>query len=100
MKTVILGVLGLLLVNLIYAQEKDSLRSKIVVPWFVERFKISAGGFYIVNTTNIQVDLNGSDGTPVNAEKDLNLSKEVITYIANFQWRISRRSRISLNYYN
>ncbi len=90
-----------------YAQEKDSLRSqevekaeKIVLPWFVERFKISAGGLYIINKTNIQVGVNGQDTTPIDGEKDLGLSKEVGTFLANSQWRISRRSHIMLNYYN
>jgi hypothetical protein len=100
MKTVVLSIVVLLSFSFGYSQKKDSLRSKIVVPWFVERFKISAGGFYIVNNTTIQVDINGADGTPIDAEKDLGFSKEVVTYIANFQWRISRRSRIALNYYN
>lgn len=99
----------IILFNFLYgrAQESDSVktekeikREKIIVPWFVERFKISAGGFYVVNRTNIQVGINGMDATPIDAEKDLGLHKEVGTFLANFQWRISRRSRVSFNYYN
>jgi hypothetical protein len=97
------------LLNILYgrAQEKDSINTekdtkaeKIILPWFVERFKISAGGLYIINKTNIQVAVNGQDATSIDAEKDFGLHKEVGTFLANFQWRISRRSRITLNYYN
>jgi hypothetical protein len=88
-------------VSFSYAQKKDSAKAeKIIVPWFVERFKISAGGIYIINKTNIQVAVNGQDATSIDAEKDLGLHKEVGTFLANFQWRISRRSRVTLNYYN
>jgi len=89
------------------AQESDSVNAKketkadkIVLPWFVERFEISAGGLYIINKTNIQVAVNGNDATSIDAEKDLGINKEAGTFIANFQWRISRRSRVTLNYYN
>ena len=98
----------IVLFNILYghAQESDSARiekeikkEKRIVPWFVERFKISAGGFYVINKTNIQVGINGMDATSIDAEKDLGLHKEVGTFLANFQWRISRRSRLTLNYY-
>lgn len=72
-----------------------------VVPWFVERFRISAGAFLPVNNTNIQVGVNGGlDGTDINFEKDLGFSQAQLTFLANAQWRISSRSRINLNYYN
>ena len=38
--------------------------------------------------------------TTIDGEKDLGINKEVGTFLANFQWRISRRSRLNLNYYN
>ena len=83
-----------------YAQEKDSTRAeKIILPWFVERFKISAGGLYIINNTNIRVGVNGMDATTIDGEKDLGFYKEVVTFLANSQWRISRRSR-NTDYYN
>ena len=81
------------------AQKSDSLRKeKRVVPWFVERFKISAGFFYVVNNTNIQVGITGSPGTDIQLEKDLGFNAEVGTFLANFQWRISSRSRLTFNY--
>jgi hypothetical protein len=88
-------------ISFCHAQEKDSAKAeKIILPWFVERFKISAGGLYIINRTNIQVAVNGMEATSIDGEKDLGIYKEVGTFLANFQWQISRRSRITLNYYN
>jgi hypothetical protein len=55
----------------------------------VERFKISAGGIYIINNTNIRVGVNGMDATTIDGEKDLGFYKEVVTFLANFQWQIS-----------
>jgi hypothetical protein len=102
MRTSAIVIILLLNISFGYSQSKDSAKSekKIVLPWFVERFKLSAGGMFIVNKTNIQVALHGIDGTEIDAEKDLGFNKEVGTFLANFQWQISRRSRITLNYYN
>jgi hypothetical protein len=83
-----------------FSQTADtSLQKKRIVPWFVERFKISAGFFYVVNKTNIQVGVNGMSGTDVDLERDFGFSKEIGTFFANGQWRISSRSRLNLNYY-
>ncbi len=83
-----------------YTQIPDSSRNeKRTVPWFVERFKISAGYFYVVNFTNIQVGITSPSGTEINAEKDFGFNKELGTLLANFQWRISSRSRFTLSYY-
>jgi hypothetical protein len=86
----------------LYAQ--DSI-SKIVkhptAPWFVERFRLSAGFFVPVNNTNIQVGVTGGAlGTDIDFERDLGFTNSQLTFQANFQWRISRRSRLNLNYYN
>jgi hypothetical protein len=85
-------------------QAQDSLRHQKparVVPWFVERFRISAGAFLPVNNTNIQVGVKGGmDGTDIDFVKDLGFSKTQLTFLANAQWRISSRSRLNLNYYN
>lgn len=86
-----------------HAQSRDSLGSekeKIVLPWFVERFTVSAGAFYVVNKTNIQVTVSDNSGTNIDVEKDLGLNREIATFIASFQWQISRRSKIALNYFN
>jgi len=88
-------------VTSLFSQNKDSLSShKIVLPWFVERFKISAGAFYVVNKTNVQLSLHDASGTDMDFEKDLGINKEIATFIADFQWQISRRSRVAMNYYH
>jgi hypothetical protein len=101
MKTAFLILILLSAGYLSYSQSKDSAQTdKIVLPWFVERFKISAGAIYIVNKTNIRVQLNDASGTDINLEKELGFNKEIGTFLADFQWQISRRSRIALNYYS
>ena len=97
-------------ISFIHAQQADSVvhpspgdsskQKKIVLPWFVERFKFSAGAFYVINNTNIQVQAHGINGSEIDFEKDLGINREVATFLANFEWQISRRSRIALNYYN
>jgi hypothetical protein len=82
--------------------KKDSIPNKPkVCPWYVDRFRLSVGGFLPVTNTDLQVGVQGGiNGTPVNLEKDLGFANTQITFLANFQWRISRRSRLNLNYYN
>ncbi len=70
-------------------------------PWFVEKFRATAGIFLPVFATDLQVGLQGgTSGTQIDFEKDLAINNTQLTFLANFQWRIARRSRISLNYYN
>ena len=82
------------------SQDPDSSSStKTISPWFVERFKLSAGFFLPVNNTNIRVGVDGgASGTDIDFENDLGLARNIGTFLANFQWRISRRSRISVSY--
>jgi len=97
MKAAILIATLSLAISFGHAQTKDSL----VAPWWVEKFKITAGLFVPINNTKIQVGANGSlAGTDIDFEKDLGFGSSVGTFLANFQWRISRRSRINLGYYN
>ncbi|CAL1518671.1 outer membrane beta-barrel protein [Chitinophaga sp. MM2321] len=71
-----------------------------MAPWFVERFKISAGFFLAVNNTDVQVEnASGSRGTDIDFENDLGFNRNIGTFLADAQWRISRRSRIDLAYY-
>jgi len=70
-------------------------------PWFVEKFRVSGGFFVPTSNTNLQVGIKGGAvGTEIDFEKDLGFTKSQLTYLANFQWRITRRSRLNLNYYN
>ena len=97
----LIALVALIKVN---AQNKDTtahISDAKVAPWFVERFRLTAGGFLAVNNTSVQVGVKGgAGGTDIDFEKDLGYSQSVFTFLANFQWRISRRSRLNLNYYN
>jgi hypothetical protein len=89
-------------ITLGYSQTKDSASSgKLVAPWWVEKFKLSAGFFLPINNTKIQVGANGAAaGTDIDFQKDLGFGASIATFLTNFQWRISRRSRINLGYFN
>jgi hypothetical protein len=98
--------IGLFLLSLLFAnsdaQNRDSVSSKKkVAPWFVERFKLSAGFFLPVNNTNIKVGIQGrAQGTEVNLNHDLGFSNVTGTFSSDFQWRISRRSHLNGSFYN
>jgi len=93
-------VLLLLFTNTKAQNPDSSVSTKKIAPWFVERFKVSAGFFLPINNTNIQVGINGgAHGTDIDFETDLGFVKNLGTFLANFQWRISRRSRLSVSYY-
>jgi hypothetical protein len=84
-----------------YAQTDSMTTNQKVVPWFVERFRISTGFFVPVTNTQIRVGLQGSvEGTEIDFNKDLGYNEGQMTFAAGLQWRISRRSRLSFNYYN
>lgn len=92
MKTVVLLIFGLLCVH-VHLQAQTA-------PWFVQRFKASAGAFWAVNNTNVAVsNATGSRGTEIDFENDLGFNRDVGTFLADFQWRISRRSRLDAGYY-
>ncbi len=83
--------------------QTDSVSDKKVyrAPWFVERFRATAGTFVPINNTNIEVGLtNGDMGTDIDFENDLGFNRSTGTFIAGFQYRIKRRSRFDLNYYS
>jgi hypothetical protein len=83
------------------AQEEPSESTQKTAPWFVERFRITVGGFVPVSNTNIQVGLKGNvAGTEIDFEKDLGFDQSQFTFLSNLQWRISKRSRLNLYYYN
>jgi len=97
------GLIAIFLFSILYgnSQTGDSTSSTVkpLAPWFVEKFKLTAGFFYPVNNTTIRVGISGSPGTDIDFVKDLGFKSEIGTFLANFQWRISRRSRINLGYY-
>lgn len=97
MKAACLTTILLISISFSYCQSKDSL----VAPWWVEKFKLTAGLFVPINNTKVQVEGNGSAaGTDIDFQKDLGFDAAQVTFLANFQWRISRRSRINLAYYD
>ncbi|HEY2580984.1 MAG TPA: hypothetical protein VGI43_04220 [Mucilaginibacter sp.] len=69
------------------------------VPWYVEKFRVSAGAFVAINNTDIRVsDVSGGLGTNINFENDLGFKKNSWTFLGDFQWRSSSRSRFDLSY--
>jgi len=97
MKAAALTTILIISISFSYSQTKDSL----VAPWWVEKFKLTAGLFVPVNNTKVQVEANGSvSGTQIDFQKDLGLNATQLTFLINFQWRISRRSRLNLSYYD
>jgi hypothetical protein len=97
MKAAALTTIFLISILFSYSQTKDSL----VAPWWVEKFKLTAGLFVPINNTKVQVSANGSAaGTDIDFQKDLGFDASQLTFLVNFQWRISRRSRLNLSYYD
>jgi len=70
------------------------------VPWFVEKFKVSAGFFLALANTDVSVsNKNGSIGTDIDFQHDLGFNKSTGSFLGDFQWRSSIRSRFDLSYY-
>jgi hypothetical protein len=85
-----------------YAQSKDTASpGPLIAPWWVEKFRVTAGFFESINSTKIQVGADGLvNGTEIDFHKDLGFGASFSTFLTNFQWRISRRSRLNLGYFN
>ncbi|RZJ46532.1 MAG: hypothetical protein EOO44_22725 [Flavobacterium sp.] len=70
------------------------------LPWHARRFKVTAGAFFPVNNTEVQVGTNnGQIGTKIDLEDDLGFSKSTTSFMGTFDWRISRRSRLGFEYF-
>lgn len=70
------------------------------LPWHGRRFKVTAGAFFPVNNTQIQVGTNnGNHGTEIDLEDDLGFSKSSASFLGTFDWRISRRSRLGFEFF-
>jgi len=97
MKTLLACILLVIAISPVYSQDSTQLKT---APWFVQRFKVSAGLFIPVNNTNIQVGLTGTvRGTEIDFEDDLGFNKTSVTFLGDLQWRASRRSRFDFSYY-
>ncbi|MEN2398778.1 hypothetical protein GKZ90_0003285 [Flavobacterium sp. MC2016-06] len=70
-------------------------------PWHARRFKVTAGGFFPLNNTQIQVgQTNGNPGTLIDFENDLGFSKSSTSFMGALEWRISRRSRLDFEFFS
>ncbi|WP_123864609.1 hypothetical protein [Chitinophaga barathri] len=75
-------------------------KPKPTPPWYVDRFRVSAGVFFPINNTDVSVGTqDGTIGTNIDFENDLGFNKNTFTFMGDFQWRISRRSRLNFNYF-
>ncbi|HSD13530.1 MAG TPA: hypothetical protein VLB74_02660 [Flavobacterium sp.] len=70
------------------------------VPWYVERFRVSAGFYEMINNTTISIEGTSGRGTDVDFERDLGFDKKNSTFLGEFEWRSSSRSRFNLSYFN
>ena len=70
------------------------------LPWYRRRFKFTAGAFMPINNTEIRVgNSSGSIGTEIDLEDDLGFTESTASFLASFEWRVSRRSRFNLEYF-
>jgi hypothetical protein len=101
-KYILLVGLQTLIIGLFAQKSSDSIANSGLAkaPWFVERFKVGVGFFGPANNTVIRLGgSNGSPGTSIDFENDLGFNTTVSTFAANVEWRSSRRSKFSLDYY-
>ncbi|MCP2028586.1 hypothetical protein L1276_003756 [Flavobacterium sp. HSC-32F16] len=70
------------------------------LPWHGRRFKATAGVFFPVNNTEVEVNgTNGNIGTDIDFERDLGFQNNTVSFFGTFEWRASRRSRFNLEYF-
>lgn len=70
------------------------------LPWHGRRFKATAGVFFPVNNTQVEVNgTNGNIGTDIDFERDLGFQNNTVSFFGAFEWRASRRSRFNLEYF-
>jgi len=86
-----------------FCEAQDSTETapkKYVAPWFVEKFRVSAGFFAPINVAKVEVSHTGTDdGTVIDFEDDLGFKRSAGTVFGNLQYRLKRRSRFDLSYY-
>src|SRR6185437_2106861 len=104
MKTrkIIVGIV-LSMISFHFCEAQDSTETapkKYVAPWFVEKFRVSAGFFAPINVAKVEVSHTGTDdGTVIDFEDDLGFKRSAGTVFGNLQYRLKRRSRFDLSYY-
>jgi hypothetical protein len=99
----IIAIILLSLVSFHFCKAQDSAEAKLkkyVAPWFVEKFRVSAGFFAPINVAKVEVGLtDGGSGTVINLKNDLGFKRSAGTVFGDFQYRLKRRSRFDLSYY-
>ncbi|WP_274475421.1 TonB-dependent receptor [Mangrovimonas aestuarii] len=72
----------------------------ILPPWRARRFNASAGLFFPLNNTEVRVGATNRDlSTTIDLEDDLGFEKTTFSFMAKFQWRFSKRSRVEFEYF-
>lgn len=101
MKTIAIGLLLLCGMGaLAQTTESQPHKHKPTPPWYVDRFRISAGFFIPFTHTDISVgNTSGTKGTNISFENTLGYANTNFTFLGDFQWRAGRRSRFDLGYY-
>jgi hypothetical protein len=82
--------------------KKEKGKKILVAPWFVEKYTVAVGGFLPISNTNIQVSATAGGqtvGTEINFEDDLGFNRSGGTFMADVQYRLTRRSRFDLSFY-
>jgi len=88
------------LLNTQYNSDKLQNYSDDDLPWHGRRFKVTAGAFFPVNNTEVEVNgANGRIGTDIDFERDLGFNTNTASFFGTFEWRASRRSRFNLEYF-
>lgn len=88
------------LLNAQYNSDKLQNYSDDDLPWHGRRFKVTAGAFFPVNNTEVEVNgTNGRIGTDIDFERDLGFNTNTASFFGTFEWRASRRSRFNLEYF-
>lgn len=60
------------------------------LPWHGRRFKATAGVFFPVNNTQVEVNgTNGNIGTDIDFERDLGFQNNTVSFFGAFEWRAS-----------
>ncbi|UKJ06305.1 hypothetical protein [Solitalea lacus] len=76
---------------------KEKIENK---PWFVSKFSVTGGGFFPINNTKVQVGASdGSTGTEIDFEDDLNLNKNTQTFLLGFSTHLGKRHKLEFNYF-
>lgn len=88
------------LLNAQYNSDKLQNYNDDDLPWHGRRFKVTAGAFFPVNNTEVEVNgTNGRIGTDIDFERDLGFNTNTASFFGTFEWRASRRSRFNVEYF-